>query len=297
MVPETPRKEIANTMAKVNEFVTGQSEQTSTTVGISKILRFPYNANIALYNSNCVDLRETPPVEIKRVNLQFSPSPPPAVPLPQFYPDSSPEPESGSRHKKNKVFSNWTCLLRSWVHQLLWGSTSQLLRPNRPSQGDGVLVFFMCNGRNSDTVRIAASEPLASDDEEHSVAKRGFVLVARLLKKMALNMGLAGWRKGVKKEIDEVEDKAEKGFEERFLELTEEDMNDVIEHGFEDKVEYGLENDVRERLEKGINEDTRKESIKLWRVVLRKELKKVLKKELGRLLRKEVRKEGGVESQ
>jgi hypothetical protein len=41
----------------------------------------------------------------------------------------------------------------------------------------------------------------------------------------------------------EIEDKAKKDFEERFVESTEEDMNNLIEHGFEDKIEYGVEPD------------------------------------------------------
>lgn len=93
-------------LENANEFVTGQSEQTSTIIDISKKLRFPLAADITLYNANCVDRRDTPPEE-RTVNLQLSPSPPPAVPPPHFSPDSSPEPaESGNCHKKSKVFSN-----------------------------------------------------------------------------------------------------------------------------------------------------------------------------------------------
>jgi len=115
------RKEIADAgtvlRKKVNELVTSQPEQMPTTLDITKILRLPVDANITLFNSDYVDLRKTPPVETSKVNLQPSPSPPPAVPLPQAIPDVSPAP------------------------------------PNRPSQGDAVLVFFMDNGRMPDIAR------------------------------------------------------------------------------------------------------------------------------------------------
>ena len=84
------------------------------TIDISKILPLPPTGDVTLYNSNCVDLRGTPPVAVKKVNLQFSPSPPPAVPLPQIIPDSGPN------------------------------------VPNRPSQGDGVLVGYMGGGGDPD---------------------------------------------------------------------------------------------------------------------------------------------------
>lgn len=53
----------------------------------------------------------------------------------------------------------------------------------------------------------------------------------------------------MKKEMEyEIGDEAKKGCEKGFVELTEEDMNDLIEHGFEDKMENGVEHNV-ERLE------------------------------------------------
>lgn len=73
-----------------------------------------------------------------------------------------PEPaESGNRHKKSKVFSNWMTRLRlDGVYQFLWHSTRQLPRPNRPSQCDNVLVAIMGNGKAPDIARIAGLESL-----------------------------------------------------------------------------------------------------------------------------------------
>lgn len=69
----------------------------------------------------------------------------------------------------------------------------------------------------------------------------------------------------------EIEDEAEKSFEEGFVELTEEDIDACIEHGFEEKIEYEVEYGIGKGLEEWIDEDTWKELTKLWRVLLRKE--------------------------
>ena len=69
VVTETPRKEITNTIVKVNEFITRQLEQTLIIIDILKILQFPLITNVTLYNSNCVNLRDIPLVKIEKVNL------------------------------------------------------------------------------------------------------------------------------------------------------------------------------------------------------------------------------------
>jgi hypothetical protein len=278
-------------LENANKLVTGQSEQTSTIVDISKKLRFPFAADVALYNANCGDLRDTPPVE-RTVNLQLSPSPPPAAPPPHFSPDSSPEPaESGNRHKKSKISSNWTTHLL----QFLWRSASQLPCPNRPSQGYNVLVSFMDNGRTPDIARIAGLELLASGTEKYSAAKQVWMLATRLRKKMALKVGQIGWRKRKKTDTEcEIEDEAEKGFEEGPWEeigkLTKEDLEACIEHDFENKIERGVEHDVGGMPEKGASEGVWKESMKLGRGVLREELRKGLRKGLRKELRRAFRK-------
>jgi hypothetical protein len=182
---------------KVNELVTGRSEQTPTTLDITEMLRPSVAADMTLYNSDYVDLRNTPQVEISKVNLQPSPSPPPVVPLPQI-PDSGPDP------------------------------------PNRPSQADGVLASSMDNNRNPDIAREAAMKLLASDDEKDSAVKQALMRATRILRKMALKMGLIGWRNRMKEDIgDEIEDRVEKDVEEGTWEGlgegTEEDMEACIE--------------------------------------------------------------------
>jgi hypothetical protein len=76
-------------LKKVFELVTGRSEQPLTTLDNTKILRLPVPVDITLFHPDYVNLRNTPLVEAKKVNLRPSPSPPPAVPLPQVSPHSS----------------------------------------------------------------------------------------------------------------------------------------------------------------------------------------------------------------
>lgn len=99
-----------------------------------------------LYHSDDVGLRDTPPLKPMKFNLEPSPSPPPAVPLPQVSPDSSP----GRPNRKGSNRSK-----------------------NRPSQGDAVLVSFMDGGKRPDIARQAGHEPLASDDEEDEGSMKG----------------------------------------------------------------------------------------------------------------------------
>jgi hypothetical protein len=86
-----------------------------------------------------VGLHNSPPLKPMKVNLHPSPSPPPAVPLPQVSPDSSPGPPDRKGSNRPKY---------------------------RPSQGDAVLVSFMAGGKHSDIARDAGDKPLASDNEE-----------------------------------------------------------------------------------------------------------------------------------
>ena len=67
------------------------------TLDIMKILLRLSAADSTLYNPDHADLRDTPPAEIRTVNLQLSPYPEPAVPLPQVIPDSSPDPPKRTR--------------------------------------------------------------------------------------------------------------------------------------------------------------------------------------------------------
>jgi hypothetical protein len=99
------------------------------------------------YHSDDVGLRDTPPLKPMKVNLEPSPSPPPAVPLPQVSPESSPGPPN------NRKGSN-----RS---------------KNRPSQGDAVLVSFMDGGKRPEIARQAGQSPLASDDEQDDSSMKG----------------------------------------------------------------------------------------------------------------------------
>jgi len=91
-----------------------------------------------------VGLHNSPPLKPLKVNLQPSPSPPPAVPLPQVSPDSSPGPPDRKGSNRTKY---------------------------RPSQGDAVLVSFMAGGKHSDIARDAGDKPLASDNEEEEPLK------------------------------------------------------------------------------------------------------------------------------
>jgi hypothetical protein len=158
----------------------------------------------------------------------------------------------------------------------------------------------MGDGRTPDIARIAGLESLApdaeaSDAEKYSAAKQVLILATRLGKKIALKVGLVGWSKRKKTDMEyEIEDEGEKGFEEgpweEIGELTKEDLEACIEHHLEDKIKRGVKHDVWGRLEKGASEGVWKESMELWRVVLRKELRKGLRKEFKRLLRKGLRK-------
>jgi hypothetical protein len=107
----------------------------------------PQSAALAeVYDPDDVGLRDSPPLRAMKVNLTPSPSPPPAAPLPQVSPDSSP----GSPGRK--------------------GSNRQ---KNRPSQGDAVLVSFMDGGKRPEIARKAGAEPLASDGEEEEDSVKG----------------------------------------------------------------------------------------------------------------------------
>ena len=171
MVDKRPREEIADAQTvlrqKVDEFVTGKSEMP-TTLGVTKIPQLLSSVNTTLYNSDHVDLREAPQVEIRKVNLQPSPTPPPAVPVPPIVPEGSPDP------------------------------------PHRHSQGDAVVVSFMDNGRNPDIAREAATKPLASDHEkdfEDGIEKgvqEGAWKKSRKVGRKELRKGL---RKGLRREL------------------------------------------------------------------------------------------------
>jgi hypothetical protein len=228
------RREIADTKivlrAKIYDIRTGQSKKPPTTLDITKILRLPVAGDITLYNSDYVHPRNILLLESKEVNLQLSPSPPLAVPLPQASPESSPDPEGTSgRHKKSKTFSSWAMFcLSSWVYRFPWGMISQFLRSNRPSQSNAVLVSFMGSGSDPDIARIAAIELLASEDEKDSAAKQVLIKITRLSRKIILKLGLIGWRKRIKEDMERgIKNIIEKGVEEGILEelgeLTEKD--------------------------------------------------------------------------
>lgn len=213
MVDKRLREEIADAGTvlrnKVNELVNRRSEQTPMTL---ELLRPSIAADMTLYNSDDLDLRNTPPVESRKVNLRPSPSPPPAVPLPQIPDDRDP--------------------------------------PNRPSQADGTLVSSLDNGRNPDIAREAAMKSLASDDEKDSAAKEALMRATRILRKMAWKMGLMAWRKWTKEDIgDDIEDwveiDVEEGTWEGLGEVTEEDMEAWIEDGIWDGFEDGFEEGVK----------------------------------------------------
>lgn len=93
-----------------------------------------------------VGLHNSPPLKPMKVNLQPSPSPPPAVPLPLVSPDSSPGPPDRKGSSRTKY---------------------------RPSQGDAVLVSFMAGGKHSDIARDAGDKPLASDNEDGEEPVKG----------------------------------------------------------------------------------------------------------------------------
>jgi hypothetical protein len=99
-----------------------------------------------VYDPDDVGLRDTPPLRAMKVNLTPSPSPPPAAPLPQVSPDSSPS--SPGRKGSNR-------------------------QKNRPSQGDAVLVSFMDGGKRPEIARQAGAQPLASDGEEEEDSVKG----------------------------------------------------------------------------------------------------------------------------
>jgi len=102
----------------------------------------------------------SPPLKPMKINLQPSPTPPLAVPLPPVSPDSSPPgtPDRKSSHKP-KV---------------------------RPSQSDAVLIDFMGGFQHSDTARKAGNEPLASDPEEEETTMDGGTYVEVNLEKTEL---------------------------------------------------------------------------------------------------------------
>jgi hypothetical protein len=99
-----------------------------------------------IYDPDDVGLRDSPPLRAMKVNLTPSPSPPPAAPLPQVSPDSSPA--SPGRKSSNR-------------------------QKSRPSQGDAVLVSFMDGGKRPEIARQAGAQPLASDNEEEEESVKG----------------------------------------------------------------------------------------------------------------------------
>ena len=99
-----------------------------------------------VYDPDDVGLRDTPPLRAMKVNLTPSPSPPPAAPLPQGSPDSSPSSPGRKGPSRQK---------------------------NRPSQGDAVLVSFMDGGKRPEIARQAGAQPLASDNEEEEDSMKG----------------------------------------------------------------------------------------------------------------------------
>jgi len=198
---------------KINEVVGGRSEPE--TLDIMKILPPLSATDTTIYNSDHVDLRDTPPVEIRRVNLQLSPS---GVPLPQVIPDSSPDPPNQTRMRLLCGLADFFM----YVVSQLGVTGTRRIGKHSGSQGHAVLVSFMGNGNVPDISREAAMRLLASDDEKDSAVKQALMKATRLLRKMGLKIGLIGWRKWMK------EDGVEKGFEEEVgWEGTEEDMDGV----------------------------------------------------------------------
>ena len=152
MVDERLREEIADARIalsnKISELVDGRSEPE--TLDIMNILPPLSAADTTLYNSDHVDLRDTPPAEIKRVNLQLSPSPEPAVPLPQVTPDASPNPPNRTRMKLLGGLPDFFIYMVSQLD--ITGA-----RPiGKCSDGDAVLVSFMGNRKVPDISREAA---------------------------------------------------------------------------------------------------------------------------------------------
>ena len=98
------------------------------------------------YHSDDVGLRDSPLLKPMNVKYIPSPSPPPAVPLPQVSPDSSPGPPNRKGSNRSK---NWS------------------------GQGDAVLVAFMDGGKRPEIARQAGQLPLASDDEQDDSAMKG----------------------------------------------------------------------------------------------------------------------------
>jgi hypothetical protein len=196
VVDERLREEIADARTalshRINELVDGRLEPE--TLDIMKILPPLSAVDTTLYNLDYVDLRDTPPAEIKRVNLQISPSLELVVPLLQVTPDSSPDPPNRTRMR-------FLCRLPEFfmytVSQL--GITGA--RPiGKCSGGKGhvVLVSFMGNGKLPDISREAAMRLLTSDDEKDSAVMQALMKATRLLRKIALKIGLIGWRKWIK---------------------------------------------------------------------------------------------------
>lgn len=109
----------------------GRSEQMSKV----QILPMPLDPNVFLFDSHWGHLRNTPPPELKQINLKPSPSPPPEVPLPATH-DASPDPSSP-----------------------------------HPSPGYAVLVSFMGDGKITNIARQAGMEKLASAAEADPVQK------------------------------------------------------------------------------------------------------------------------------
>lgn len=108
-----------------------------------------------VYDPDDVGLRDSPPLRAMKVNLTPSPSPPPAAPLPQVSPDSSPA--SPGRKGSNR-------------------------QKNRPSQGDAVLVSFMDGGKRPEIARQAGAQPLASDNEDDEESVKGTEVIVNVEK-------------------------------------------------------------------------------------------------------------------
>ncbi|KAH6714040.1 hypothetical protein BKA61DRAFT_55197 [Leptodontidium sp. MPI-SDFR-AT-0119] len=125
-------------------------------------------ASINLFDSDLANLRNTPPPQIKEINLQPSPTPPPTVPLPPIHGHSSLSP--------------------------------------KPSQGDAVLIASLDNGRVTDISRRAGKEMLPSDAEAHPLQSRGIkrVLKNKSRKKLRKELRrdlMEGLRKELRKEL------------------------------------------------------------------------------------------------
>jgi hypothetical protein len=103
-----------------------------------------------LYHSDDVGLRDTPPLEPKKVNLQPSPSPPLILPD-QDTSDSSPDPPDRKRPLRPKK--------------------------KRGSQGDALLVHVMDGGKRPDIARLAGQELLASEEDEGEAVTRAVTSV------------------------------------------------------------------------------------------------------------------------